>query len=162
MTEIEELSSRITSALDRVAGGVQAAVDAGGEAENLRTALEQEKQVSAQLSDRVRALGERQEQALAAMEARATEAATRMEKLDTEMQQLRTANEMLMKACEDLRAANAEGVGNPDLINQSVMAELQALRAARTAERAEADEILAGLMPLLNASAPSEATEETS
>ena len=70
MTEIEELSSRITSALDRVAGGVQAAVDAGGEAENLRTALEQEKQVSAQLSDRVRALGERQEQALAAMEAR--------------------------------------------------------------------------------------------
>jgi hypothetical protein len=161
MSEIEELSSRIMSAMDRVAAGLDrlAQVD-DGEAAALRQALEDEKQVNAQLTERVRVLGERQEQAMATMEAKAAEAAERMMALDTEVQQVRKAQEMLSEACEALREANAAGVGDADLINRAMSAEIDALRAMRRAELAEADQIIAGLMPLLNASAQARTTEE--
>ncbi|MBW4708582.1 hypothetical protein KX928_12385 [Roseobacter sp. YSTF-M11] len=153
MSEIEELNSRIMAAMDRVAQGV----DGLGAAENadveaLKQELDEEKTVNAQLTERVRVLGERQEKALASLEAKATETAERMSKLDTDLQRLRRANAQLSEACEALRAANAEGVGEPHLINKAMMAELEALRAARAAEIAEADEIIAALTPLLEAS----------
>ena len=59
-----------------------------------------------------------------------------------------------------MRAANSEGVGDPEAINSALSAELQAVRAMRQAERAEADEILAGLMPLLEAAEQSQAAGE--
>lgn len=163
MSEIDQLSSRIIAALDRAASGIDTLGQAGGgEAEALQQALDEEKQVTAELTERVRVLGERQEQALAKLETRAAEAAQRMEALDTEIQQLRAANQMLSEACEALRDANAEGVGDPELINQSLAAELETLKAARRAERAEADEIMASLMPLLQASARAETPQEVS
>ncbi|MEM9577195.1 MAG: hypothetical protein AAF999_09285 [Pseudomonadota bacterium] len=161
MSDIEGLSSRIMAAMDRVATGLDAmgqADSAGGQA--LQQALDEEKQVNAQLTERVRVLGERQEQAMAAMEAKAAEAADRMSKLDTEFQQLRQAYEMMSQACETLRDANAAGVADPDQINKALETELQTLRALRKAEMAEADEIMAGLMPLLNVGVQAQQSEE--
>ncbi|MGC3936973.1 hypothetical protein ACOTTU_04125 [Roseobacter sp. EG26] len=152
MSEIEELHSRIMAAMDRVAQGLDGLGPAGGDdVDALKQALEEEKTVNAQLTERVRVLGERQEQALEALEAKANATAERMEKLDTDLQKLRRANAQLSEACEALRNANAEGVGEPHLINKAMMAELEALRAARAAEIAEADEIIAALTPLLEA-----------
>ena len=163
MSDIEELTGRIMSAMDRVAAGLDN-LDAGdaSEADALRAALDEEKEVNAQLTERVRVLGERQEQAMAAMEAKAAEAQERMDKIDTELQQYRKAHDMLSEACEALRAANAEGVGDPDAINAALAAELEAIRAMRKAEMAEADEIMAGLMPLLNAASQAQQSEEAS
>lgn len=161
MSDIEELSSRIMSAMDRVADGLDAMGSGdASEQDALRQALEDEKQVNAQLTERVRALGERQEQAVAAMEAKAAEATARMDGLDMELQQLRKAHEMLSDASTALREANAAGVGDPELINKTLEAELESMRAMRRAEMAEADEIMASLMPLLNASAQTPQVEE--
>lgn len=161
MSDIEELHSRIMAAMDRVAQGVDAlsGTDAG-EAEALRQELDEEKQVNAQLTERVRVIGERQEKALAAMDAKASEAAARMDALDTELQKLRKANGLLTEACDALRDANAAGVGDPHLINTSMMAELESIRAMRGAEMAEADEIIASLTPLLNSAASSQDSGE--
>ena len=69
--------------------------------------------------------------------------------LDGELQALRAANDQLRTANAALRAANAEGVGQPELINQGLEAELEGLRAARAADKAEVDAVIARLSPLL-------------
>ena len=150
MSEIEELSSRIMAAMDRVAKGVDGL--GAGDAEivdRLTRELEEEKQVNAQLSERVRVLGERQEGAIEALQAKAEDAKERVAKFDVELQKLRQANNRLTKICNALREANAEGVGEPHLINKSMMIELESIRAMRSAEMAEADEIISALTPLL-------------
>lgn len=158
---IEALSGRILAAMERISQGVDglASGDAG-EMESLRQALEEERQVNAQLSERVRALGERQEQTIAALEAKTQEATARVVTLDTELQQLRQANAQLTDACVALREANAAGVGEPGLINKSMAAELEGMRAVRSAEMTEAQEIIAALTPLLTASAAAQSAEE--
>ncbi len=158
MSEIDELQRRITAAMDRVASGVEALSGGNaGDTEALKQALDEEKTVNAQLTERVRVLGERQAKALEAMETRATASEARMTQLDTDLQRLRRANAQLSEACAALRDANAEGVGDAHLINKAMMAELEALRAARTAEVAQADTLLAALTPLLETAQ----TEET-
>ncbi|MCH9832656.1 MAG: hypothetical protein K0U49_04725, partial [Alphaproteobacteria bacterium] len=56
----------------------------------------------------------------------------------------------LRQSNSDLRKANEEGVGEPDLINKSMLAEIESLRAARAADVAEANIILGALTPLLD------------
>ncbi len=158
---IEQLSSRILAAMDRIAQGVDGlgAADTSN-VDELKQALEDEQQVNAQLTERVRVLGERQEQAITALEAKASEATERVAALDLELQQLREANASLADACVALREANAAGVGEPHLINKAMMAELEAIRAMRSAEMAEAQEIISALTPLLTASAAAQSSEE--
>lgn len=157
MSEIDELQRRITAAMDRVAAGLETL--SGGETDTLQQALDEEKTVNAQLTERVRVLGERQAKALETLEARAQDAETRMSQLDTDLQRLRRANAQLSEACEALRDANQEGVGEAHLINKAMMAELEALRAARAAEISHADTVLAALGPLLDAAAPPRSEE---
>lgn len=152
MSEIEAFQSRIMAAMDRLAAGVEnLGPGSDGETEALKAALEQEKSTNAQLSERVRVLTERQEQALAALAEKSKEVATRMQALDLEVQRLRGANGELRAVCEALREANEEGVGEPHLINRAMVAELDAMKAVRRSEIAEADEIIAALAPLLAA-----------
>ncbi|WP_300058148.1 hypothetical protein [uncultured Roseobacter sp.] len=161
MSEIEDLHSRIMAAMDRVARGLEGLDAAGGaDVDALQQALEDEKTANAQLTERVRVLSERQEDALTEAQSKAAEAEERLKAFDLELQRLRRANAQLTEACEALRAANAEGVGEPHLINTAMKAELEALRAARAAEIAEADEIIAALTPLLET--PQAETEEAS
>jgi uncharacterized protein (DUF885 family) len=161
MSDIEQLNSRILAALDRVSKGVEALAGSGGaDTGALERALEDEKTANAQLTERVKVLSERQDRALEAMEAKTREAAERMQTLDVELQRLRRANTQLSESCEALRNANAEGVGEPHLINKAMMAELESIRAMRSAEKAEADEIIAALTPLLEKASKHETPEE--
>lgn len=178
MSQIADLEHRITAALDRVSQGVEK-IEARtaqappasppepqadpGELAQLREALEEEKLANAQLEERLRKLRERHRDELAAAQQAAQaqpsgesgsgEAAVDIAALEDEMQRLRKANEMLRATNEELRAALAENVGEPHLINKAMLAELEGLRAARAVEAAEAQAVLASLTPLLDAAA---------
>lgn len=158
MTDIDELQRRIASAMDRIAtasGGLAAPNTAATEA--LQTALDDEKLANAQLTERVSKLSEQQESAIASARTAAAEAEARTAALDLELQRLRQANEQLRKSNVALREANEAGVGEPHLINKAMLAELEALRAARAADIAEASSIIGALTPLLDGAE----TEET-
>lgn len=150
MSNIEELQGRITAAMDRIAKGMEplGKVTAGPDPETAQ-ALEDERTANAQLTERVRALSTRTDAEMAQMRAEVEETQARMGQLDVELQRVRRANQQLLDASETLRQANAEGVGDADLINQTMLAELEALRAARASDIAESSAILAALGPLV-------------
>lgn len=153
MADIDELERRVRAALDRIAAGVEtmgsgAAVD-NTEAEELRAALEDERLANAQLEERIRALKEKLEEADGARNAALDTQRRATAALDAELQKLRRANELLRDSNAALRAANAEGVGEPHLINKAMLAELESIRAARAADSAEAKALMAALEPIL-------------
>ncbi|MEP4195425.1 MAG: hypothetical protein ABJL99_07280 [Aliishimia sp.] len=151
MSDIEQLHQRINAAMDRVAYGLtQLDNTNSGEADALRAQLDEEKTVNAQLEERVQALKEKQASDHETAVATAQEISGKVETLDLELQKLRETNDKLRQANQALRDANEAGVGEPHLINASVLAELEALRAARGVERAEVEAILSALMPILN------------
>ncbi|MDF3413483.1 hypothetical protein HKX54_03360 [Sulfitobacter sp. M57] len=151
MSNIDELQRRITKAMDRVASGLDkiGTGPTGPDPETLQ-ALEEERTANAQLTERVRTLKSRSEDELAQMRARVKEGEARMAQLDVDLQRVRRANAQLTEACEALQAANAEGVGDPHLINKAMLAELEGLRAARASDVAETSAILSALTPLLD------------
>ncbi|QJF51466.1 hypothetical protein [Roseobacter ponti] len=154
MSEIDELQSRILAAMDRVAQGVDAlAAPDTSQTDDLRKTLEDEKARNAALSEQVETLTRQQQENEDAV---AAQVSGKVASLDTQLQKLRRANAQLTEACDALRRANAEGVGEPHLINKSMMAELEAIKAMRNAEMAEADEIIAALTPLLESVAGSD------
>lgn len=151
MSNIDELQRRITAAMDRIAAGVGNAGGAGaGDTDALTTALDDEKLANAQLTERLRNLGERYDAAVNGIRSATDAADERVTALDIELQRLRKANDQLRQSNSDLRNANEEGVGEPHLINKAMMAELEALRAARSADVAEASSIIGALTPLLD------------
>lgn len=79
--------------------------------------------------------------------------AARLAALDEELQTLRASNDKLRQSNNALRDANAAGVGDPELINNGLLAEVEGLRAARATDQAEVNAVLARLGPLL-ATAP--------
>ncbi len=154
MSDIEDFEQRISRALARIGAGIErvqtpSAPIGKGDSEALQTALDDERQVTAQLEERVKSLRDRQDHAIAEMKAEAAVTATRMTQLDMDLQRLRRANEQLTSTIEALRTANEAGVGEPHLINKAMMAELEALRASRATDVAEADAILGALTPLV-------------
>ena len=199
MSQIEELQSRMSRALDRIAKGVEAlsaappsapapepqpeaapgpatavdtswaeaaeeaAAEAAAEIARLRNALDEEKMANSQLEERVKTLRSRLEEAQAAPAAPMVSDAALMERveaqresmaaLDAEMQRLKTANDMLRKTCEEMRGALQDNVGEPHLVNKAMLAELEALRAARAAEEAEIRAVLGAMAPLLSEAA---------
>jgi len=70
-------------------------------------------------------------------------------RLDTELQQLRQANEELRASNAALRDANAQSLGDAGLINASMEAEIEGLRAAQASDQAQVNAVLAKLEPLL-------------
>ncbi|UWR24895.1 hypothetical protein K3757_10405 [Sulfitobacter sp. S223] len=161
MSDIEELQRRITAAMDQVAFGLEKlapATAAGPDAETVKL-LEEERTANAQLQERVRGLRTKSETETATLRAKVEEGEARMAQLDIELQRVRRANAQLSDACAALRDANAEGVGDAHLINKAMLAELEALRAARAADVAEASVILASLQPLVDAATTSPSTQ---
>lgn len=69
--------------------------------------------------------------------------------LDAELQELRMANEELRASNTALREANAQSLGDAGLINASMEAEIQGLRAAQASDQAQVNAVLAKLEPLL-------------
>ncbi|MEX0305305.1 MAG: colicin transporter [Leisingera sp.] len=70
-------------------------------------------------------------------------------RLDTELQQLRQANEELRASNTALRDANAQSLGDAGLINASMEAEIEGLRATQASDQAQVHAVLAKLEPLL-------------
>ena len=159
MSDIEYLQGRILAALERASRGVDKLALAKDDVPDLGQELEAERQANAQLTERVKNLNDRLESEKSDLQTRLSDAEAKlakvsvaeiqMAKLDMELQQVRRANTQLVEACAALRDANAEGVGDATLINQSVVAELDALHAARSADVAEANAILSVLTPLV-------------
>ena len=154
MSQIDELQTRITAALERIGRSAEARVDAAerktAEAASLaedldgaRQALEDEKTVTAQYEERVKALRARLEAREAELAAARDEGAGALSRLDTDLQALRAANAQLRESNAALRAAHAQGLADPGLIDAGVQAELEALRADRAAERDEVALVLA-------------------
>ena len=168
MSDIEQLQGRIMAAMERAARGLEKLAPAKEDVPDLSQDLEDERLANAQLTERIKTLNDQLESAAADAQAKLGaaeaqieeletklaqegEAQTRVAQLDVELQQVRGANARLSEACTALRTANQEGVGDLDLINQAMQAELDALRAARTAQIAEAEAILSTLTPLVEA-----------
>ncbi len=97
--------------------------------------------------------------ALSAAQA-AAEAAPDLVALDAQLQSLRATNDQLVHSNAALRAANAEGVGDAELINQSLVAELEGQRAANATDKAEMNAVISRLEPLLAAAAPHDTLQE--
>ncbi|MEM7076442.1 MAG: hypothetical protein AAGA28_09905 [Pseudomonadota bacterium] len=148
LNDIAELQSRINGALDRLGQAMEAQTESAADTAGLATlqqALDDEKVANEQLEERLksaRATRSALEEEVANLRDQNAQA---MARLDTELQSLRRANRQLRDNNAALRGANSAGVGEPHLINKSMMAELEALRAERSADRAEADAILSAL-----------------
>lgn len=174
MSEIDDLQRRIMAAMQRIGSGVEtlaARADTPPEPINqgptpeqaaLAEALEEEKLANAQLEERLRALRSRHAEEIAALQAADDTGAEldnlradldaqqqAMAALDKDLQRLRQANDQLRDSNGALRRANETGVGEPELINKALEAELEGLRAARATDLAEANAVLAKLEPLL-------------
>jgi len=168
MSDISELEGRITQALDRIRLGVEAlqavpapvaapapvaepVPDNSGEIEDLRRSLEDERTANAQLEERVRAIRQRQDEKVSGMEAQLATQTDQLAAFEQECSKLRRLAEDMRTLNVALRDANMQGVGDAHLINKAMLTELETLRAARSAETAEAAAILSALDPLLAA-----------
>lgn len=154
MEELQEFERRITQALDRIGAGIEA-LDAlqirhpqtegepaapadDPEKARLAEALAAERDTNAQLTERIKALHERQLATMAPLEARVAELTRQVDEQALELQKAKAATIQLR---ETLRAGAAP--------ESAVASELASLKAARVVELAELDDILRELKPLI-------------
>lgn len=153
MNDVAALETRISAALGRIETGLGQMADAGSGdgagAAALQSKLDEERFANAQLEERVKALKERQDTKIAELMAQVAQQRDQLAALDQEMQRLRASNADLREVGAQLRAAATEGATNPELINRSMQAEVDALTAQRASEAAEVDAILTELKPLI-------------
>lgn len=164
MADIEELQRRLTVAIERIAKGVEGldmpppepvdetAVDVDALQASLaeaQTALEDERMVGQQREERIKVLHAKLEDAEATMKTRLDAQSEATAQVDLELQRLRRANEQLLESNKSLREAQEAGLSDPHLVNTAMIAELEALTAARASEIAEAAAIEAALKQLL-------------
>jgi hypothetical protein len=153
MQEISELEGRITAALERIGKGLDRLTAAPRAAaapvvdSTLRAQLEEEKSLTAQLQARLRASKERESKG--DLQAKIDRLTQELDVQGLELQRMRRTNAALRDQLSALRAAQAEGVTEPQLINKAMAVELDALRALRLTEIAEMEEILSALEPHL-------------
>ncbi|QGX98687.1 hypothetical protein EI983_10550 [Roseovarius faecimaris] len=158
MSQIEELQGRITAALDRISQGLEGMSADGADADEmdaLRQQLEDEQTANAQLEERLKRMKEKLDAAEAAAEAAVQEHRDGLAKLDGDLQSLRRANAQLRDNNKALREAIEAGVAEPHLINKAMLSELEGLRAARAADRAETEAVMAELGRIAKAAAAS-------
>jgi DNA repair exonuclease SbcCD ATPase subunit len=167
MSELPQLETRITAALDRIKSGLDGLsvpepvavsvpevdgpdVDAlATQVAELVAKLDEEQAANAQLEERVKRLKERQDGKLAELESNVDAGRARSARMDRELQRLRQVNAELRDINGQLREAVSAGVSEPHLVNKAMLAELEALRATRAADAAEMDAILQELTPII-------------
>lgn len=162
MSEIADLERRITDALARIGQAMDRADEAPKPGPNahkqiwddeavaeLQEALDAEKLANAQLTERVRAIKTKQDTMVQQNEILIERQREKLAKYEAEIARLSLVNDQLRQNNAALRNANESGVGDPNLINKAMLAELEGLRAVRTADREEIDTILCELKPLV-------------
>ncbi|MDR9484604.1 MULTISPECIES: hypothetical protein [Sediminimonas] len=166
MSEITELERRLTAAMDRIGKGLEGlserdaapsapdapAVDTDAEdVAKLRQDLEDERLVTAQLEERIKALHRKHDERVAALEKDLTEAREALSEMGAALESLKKSETALQEDAQALRSAG--GAASAEMINASLSAELDTMRAARAAEQSEARAIKAALEPLLTSDA---------
>lgn len=146
--EAETLRSGLAEAKSRA----DTAPEAGGDAEALRTVeaeRDEARAEAAKLRDKLAA--QNGSGRLAAVQAAddAEAAQARVTELEASLSAIRQVNAQLRQNNAALREAHTAGLPDAGLINEGLQAELDALRAARNADRAEIDSVLSALAPLL-------------
>ncbi|MDD8024645.1 MAG: hypothetical protein PHX82_16235 [Paracoccaceae bacterium] len=144
----EQTTPEIPQAL-RSAAAAQTSAAQEAELAHLREALEAERVANAQLSERVRAIREKQETTLSTLEKRLAQATRSFEAAQAEVARLKRANTDLAESNRALLDSGTDLA--PHLINRAMQAELEALRAARAAEVKELNDILGSIEPILAA-----------
>ncbi len=151
MSDISELERRIKAALDRIGTGIERL--GGDEAGAMAEELAAERAANAQLEERVRAIKERQETQVAALQDEVGSLRAMIEETDSDLRRLRSVNAELRKSNTALREANAKGLADADLVNAGMKAELDALKSLQDGNRAEIDRALSYLEPMLKEAA---------
>lgn len=147
MSEISELEGRITSALDRISIGLARLAEAG--VGGLADELAAEREANAQLEERVRAIKEKQETMVAALQSDVATLRETLAATDADLQRLKSVNAELRASNAALRKANARALPDADLVNGALLAEVEALKALEAGNRAEIDRALGLLEPML-------------
>gem|GEM_PF-238073 len=166
MDTIAELERRIAAALMRIGDGIEtlsaapAAVvsdapvatlaDGVAEAEiaRLNEALDEERMVSSQLQERLRALRDKASPETLALQAEVARLTKLLDVQGLEVQRMKKTVGSLREQLRVMTDAQADGRVEPHLINKAMLTELEALRALRAADAAELDELIAALEPL--------------
>lgn len=155
MQTLDELEQRIASALDRIGKGLDdaaitsAALMADAGQSDAQLALDEERMLTAQLNERLRAVKEKDGQMQAQFTAKIDQMTQQLDAQGAELKRMRNTTVQLREVLRILREASAQGLADPHLVNRAMLAELEALRATRLTEVAEMDEILAELSPLI-------------
>ena len=154
MQNLTELEQRLATALDRIGTGLAAlpapaAILSPQITSDLQQALDDERMVSAQLNERLRAVKEKETEAKAQHDAKLDQMSQLLDSQGSELKRMRNTAVQLREVLRILREASAQGLSDPHLLNRAMLAELEALRATRQTEVAEMDEILAELAPLI-------------
>jgi len=162
MSQIDALQARITAALDRITKGLEAREDAidPEEVAKLRQQLEDATATNARLEGQVTDLRDTVAARDAALSAADAARSENFVKLDTDLQALRAANRQLRDTNRALRETHAAGVAEPQLINTSLEAELEGLRATRAADRAEVETVLAELARVIDGAGTADTSKE--
>ena len=163
MDDVTELERRILYALERIGAGVDQwgagrgqertgaaePVETSIDLDVLRAELEAERSANAQLTERVRAIKDKQENMLTALERKSARLAEQLDQLGAELQRQRLLNGDLTRINQALSDAALSGLPDPALVSDALRTEVEALRAARATEMAEVAEILSELKPLI-------------
>ncbi len=147
MADIAELERRITAALDEIAQEIASrpSADAAGPDPDLQEELEVERATNARLV----ASREKHVARIERLETRVIRLSDRLGQAGTENKRLLDVIKSLRENNDKLRAANVEHQDASGTVNMALAAELDHLKAANQAQRAELDEILAELAPLV-------------
>ncbi len=157
MSDIADYHGRITAALDRIGRGIDAIVepdrkagDQGSDTVALREALEAERSTNAQLTERVRAIKDKQETTVATLEAKVARLGADLDRAGQEVQRQKRLAGELADTNRALREAVEKGLSDPGLVDAALRTELAALQADRAADIAEMAAILSELTPLVD------------
>lgn len=143
---------RIGKGLDRLvarpAAAAPSAAAPGPELARLREELETERTANAQLSERLKAIKERDGSARRDAEARIEAMTRQLDLQGLEMARMKKVTAQLRDSLRALTDAAVGAVPEPHLINKAMLTELEALRALRQIEANELEEVLSALAPL--------------
>lgn len=150
MSDISELETRITTALERISTGlsVLAPESAGGSDDDiarLKAELEDERTTNSQLVERVKAVQQSRSEETDGLRSEIERLMAQLAADADVISKLRQANIELRANNDALRTAAGSGGADGELINQSVVTELEGLRVTQAADRAELDAVLSEL-----------------
>ncbi|GHE92389.1 hypothetical protein GCM10016455_10520 [Aliiroseovarius zhejiangensis] len=153
MSDISELETRITTALERISKGLSAlpaqATGAADDIARLTTELEEERTANRQLAERVKALQQSRTEEVAALRNEVERLTAQLTANEDVLAKLRQVNADLRANSNALRDAVGGGLADAGLVNAAMATELEGLRVAQSADRAELDAVLGELGQLI-------------